>query len=61
MFKSAMHFGVLGRGAILGVILLLSLAGISTAADCPNRGNLDVRYCDADGDLVADPPADKSQ
>ena len=61
MIKSATRYDLLVRGAILGVVLFLGLAGISAAADCPNRGNLDVRYCDADGDLVADPPADKSQ
>ena len=34
-------------------------AGVTTAAaqDCP-RGTLDKRFCDRDGDLVADPPAD---
>lgn len=61
MFKSSNRCGVLGCGAILSVVLFLCLTGIGTAADCPNRGDLDVRYCDADGDLVADPPADKSQ
>ncbi len=61
MFKAANRFGFLGRGVLLGVVLLLGLAGISSAADCPNRGNLDVRYCDADGDLTADTPTDKSQ
>ncbi len=25
---------------------------------CPNRGQLDTLYCDADGDLVADTPTD---
>ena len=30
------------------------------AADCP-RGDLDKRYCDRDGDLVADTPADASK
>jgi phosphonate transport system substrate-binding protein len=39
----------------------LGLASTALSADCPNRGNLDVRYCDADGDLVADVPTDKSQ
>ena len=29
----------------------------ATAPDCP-RGRLDARYCDRDGDLVADPPSD---
>ena len=37
-------------------------AGVTTAAaqDCP-RGTLDKRFCDRDGDLVADPPADPKQ
>ena len=61
MFKPSNRCGVLGCGTILSIVLFLCLAGIGTAADCPNRGNLDVRYCDADGDLVADPPADTSQ
>ncbi len=29
-------------------------------ADCP-RGELDSRFCDADGDMLADPPTDASQ
>jgi phosphonate transport system substrate-binding protein len=39
-----------------------SLAMVSSikAQDCP-RGTLDKLYCDRDGDLVADPPADESQ
>lgn len=37
----------------------LALTSISArAAECPNRGDLDVRYCDANGDLVADTPTD---
>jgi phosphonate transport system substrate-binding protein len=31
------------------------------AAECMNRGDLDVRFCDEDGDLVADTPKDPSQ
>ena len=30
----------------------------ASAADCPNRGTLDERYCDRDHDLVADLPMD---
>ena len=37
--------------------LVLALAGPATAQDCP-RGDLDKRYCDVGGDLVADRPAD---
>lgn len=39
------------------VALALSLAGPVAAQDCP-RGDLDKRYCDVDGDLVADTPTD---
>ena len=35
----------------------LSLAGPAAAQDCP-RGDLDKRYCDVDGDLIADTPTD---
>jgi phosphonate transport system substrate-binding protein len=35
----------------------LSLAGLAAAQDCP-RGDLDKRYCDVDGDLIADTPTD---
>jgi len=38
---------------------LLGMSG-SVLADC-NRGHLDQLYCDADGDLVADLPSDKSE
>jgi phosphonate transport system substrate-binding protein len=31
------------------------------AAECKDRGDLNVRFCDADGDLVADTPADSSK
>ena len=37
--------------------LTLSLAGPAAAQDCP-RGDLDARYCDVDGDLLADTPTD---
>lgn len=37
--------------------LALAFAGPAAAQDCP-RGDLDDRYCDADGDLIADTPTD---
>jgi phosphonate transport system substrate-binding protein len=44
--------------------LLFPLALASCAAlppeDCP-RGDLDLRYCDRDSDMVADPPSDADQ
>lgn len=50
---------------ILGVIALSLFlspvgAGAQPAQDCP-RGTLDARYCDRDGDLVADAPTDPRQ
>jgi phosphonate transport system substrate-binding protein len=47
------------------ILLALALSGAATGMtnalaqdNCPNRGDLDVLYCDADKDLVADPPSD---
>ncbi len=37
--------------------LLLSAGGVAAQEDCP-RGTLDERYCDRDGDLIADLPTD---
>ena len=43
----------------LAASCLLALGLAAQAQDkCPNRGDLDTMYCDADKDLVADPPAD---
>ncbi|AXI47808.1 MAG: phosphate/phosphite/phosphonate ABC transporter substrate-binding protein [Sneathiella sp.] len=39
------------------VALAFSFAGPAAAQDCP-RGDLDKRFCDVDGDLVADTPTD---
>ena len=40
----------------------LTLAGAANAQDtCPNRGQLDMLYCDADRDLIADAPADTAK
>ena len=41
-------------------IALLSVSAPAVAADCP-RGDLDERFCDADGDLIADIPSDPSE
>ena len=42
------------------LIIGAGLAGVSRAQDCP-RGDLDKAYCDRNGDLVADAPADPKQ
>ena len=41
--------------------LLIAAASPTVAQECKNRGNLDVRFCDNDGDLVADTPTDASK
>lgn len=47
---------------ILSLLLILTLGAMSALAqeDCP-RGDLDERFCDRDGDMLADPPEDESQ
>ena len=39
---------------------LLSLGGTASAQDCP-RGDLDDRFCDTDGDLIADITTDAAE
>ncbi|MBR0684133.1 phosphate/phosphite/phosphonate ABC transporter substrate-binding protein [Roseomonas eburnea] len=47
------RFLTLGCAALLSAI---GLPAVAQTADCP-RGALDARYCDRDGDMVADAPA----
>lgn len=47
--------------ATLLAAMLLALLPMGLAQECASRGDLDVQYCDADGDLVADAPTDESQ
>jgi phosphonate transport system substrate-binding protein len=42
-----------------GMVVLLAIA--AWADDCSNRGDLDVQFCDENGDLVADTPKDSSE
>jgi len=54
---------------LISLIRLIALAIAATcligtsaaAAECKNRGSLDSRYCDDNGDLVADTPTDASE
>ncbi|MBT3767726.1 MAG: phosphate/phosphite/phosphonate ABC transporter substrate-binding protein [Rhodospirillaceae bacterium] len=47
---------------LAAAILLIGSVGIASAADCKkDRGNLDSRFCDDNGDLVADTPMDSSK
>ena len=54
------------RAPMVGVasamaMVIAAWAASPASAACKNRGNLDVRYCDEDGDLVADTPKDPSK
>ncbi len=52
------------RPATVGAVVLLAatFAAPLVAQDaCPGRGQLDVLYCDANGDLVADTPTDPAK
>ncbi len=42
-------------------LLLSGLGFHAQAQECPNRGDLDSIYCDANKDMVADTPTDKSK
>jgi len=48
------------KNCLFGLALLGAAGGSLVHAQdtCPNRGELDVMYCDANNDLVADPPTD---
>lgn len=41
--------------------LTMGASSASLAQTCPNRGDLDALYCDANKDMVADTPTDKSK
>lgn len=46
--------------ALVSLLPLAMLASANAYADC-ERGDLDTLYCDEDGDMVADLPADESE
>ena len=49
-------------GVSAAVAMAFTLVATAPAsAACKNRGNLDVRFCDDNGDLVADTPTDPSK
>ena len=56
---------MLARSIVAGLSLLAAgacLTGGAAAQDaCKSRGQLDDRYCDENGDLVADPPKDAAR
>jgi len=46
--------------SVSALVLGMTFGGTVSAQECP-RGTLDDRYCDADGDLIADIPTDPSE
>lgn len=54
---------LLSSGAVFGALAMVLASGVTGAKadECPNRGDLDVMFCDADGDMVADTPADEAE
>lgn len=63
MSKSGWYDRVFLRLAavVAAVALAFTLTPAALAAECSNRGVLDVRYCDENGDLTADAPKDPAQ
>lgn len=56
-----MRFGGLPVAVMLGLVALaVGATQVAAQEDCP-RGELDKRFCDRDGDLVADAPADQKK
>jgi phosphonate transport system substrate-binding protein len=54
--------GWAGVASLAALTLFVASAAPAAAADqCKNRGDLDVRYCDEDGDLLADTPKESSR
>lgn len=49
------------QAAAVTALIFGSYAAQAADAACSNRGDLDNMYCDANKDLVADTPTDKSK
>ena len=47
--------------ALMGGFAVLLAPAAGFAVECPNRGDLDTRFCDDNGDLVADTPTDAAE
>ena len=55
-FRRAVRIGTLGLAALAIVSMVVN--PVAAADQCKKRGDLDIRYCDEDGDLLADTPKD---
>ena len=49
------------RKPLFALALCTAVFTVSAQEACPNRGDLDALYCDANKDLLADTPADKAK
>ena len=47
--------------ALVGAVSIVVFVFSANAAECKNRGDLDTRYCDDNGDLVADTPSEPGE
>jgi phosphonate transport system substrate-binding protein len=52
---------MLNRNLFVALLACGAGSGALAQDNCTNRGDLDLAYCDANGDLVADTPADASK
>jgi len=59
LFRRTLWIGVVSLAALVCFSAMVMPAG--AADQCKNRGDLDSRYCDEDGDLLADNPKDSSK
>jgi phosphonate transport system substrate-binding protein len=61
MNRHTRRAALLSASSALAAVVLFAFAGFAAAqANCPH-GALDARFCDANGDLVADAPTDASK
>jgi phosphonate transport system substrate-binding protein len=58
LFQRKLLAGVI---LIVAMTLLVGPVGPAAAESCKNRGDLDVRYCDENADLLADTPKDSGK
>ena len=56
LLRRAVWTGIVSLAALAVVTMVFAPA--AAADQCKNRGDLDIRYCDEDGDLLADTPKD---
>jgi phosphonate transport system substrate-binding protein len=56
--RNVFHAGILAPAFAAGMLALSATIPARAQDACPNRGELDTLYCDANKDLVADVPTD---